>query len=250
MARPEKRTVDYFSHDANASEKRTLSILFNNFQHEGISCWWQLLERVSSAENHVIYLRNPEDREFLAAKLRLTPERLTEILNKMATLDAIDRDLYERGVIWCQNLVDRLADVYSTRRMGLPSKPELINQETELINQETELIPPINTQTKLNNTKLNNTKLKITVPAYLDEALWNDFIDMRKKIKRPATDRAKELLIKDIEKLKTAGDDPNDVLRQSIKNCWQGLFPLKDGGNGRYKGNPSQKPSGALADIE
>ncbi len=39
MPRPQKNTVDYFSHDADASDGRTLSILENNFGAEGYMAW-------------------------------------------------------------------------------------------------------------------------------------------------------------------------------------------------------------------
>ena len=57
MARPIKHTVDYFSHDADASEGKTLTILENNFGLEGYAAWFKLLERLSKAENHVMKCR-------------------------------------------------------------------------------------------------------------------------------------------------------------------------------------------------
>jgi hypothetical protein len=123
MARPIKLNVDYFPHDSNASDGRTMTILFNNFGHEGVSAWWQLLERISRTNNHVIAFRNAEDMEFLAAKLRFKPERLREILDKMAELAAIDEALYRDGMLWSQNLVDRLSAVYKNRGQAVPVKP-------------------------------------------------------------------------------------------------------------------------------
>ncbi len=77
---------------------------------------------------------------------------------------------------------------------------------------------------------------KLIIPDYIDKALWEDFIDMRKKLRKPPTDRAQALLLKDLERYRQAGDDPNEILRMSIKNSWLGLFPLKKGGqNGTYK---------------
>lgn len=156
MARPHKQTVNYFSHDADASEGRTLSILFNNFGHEGISCWWQLLETLSRTNNHVISLNNGEDLEYLAAKLHFTPDRLNEILKKMAELGAIDKPLFEQGLIWSQNFVNRVEQVYKTRRQELPSKPTLLGKETELIKEETQLLKSETPQSKVN--KLKETK--------------------------------------------------------------------------------------------
>lgn len=62
-----------------------------------------------------------------------------------------------------------------------------------------------------------------------------DFIEMRKKIKKPMTDRAIELSVRKLEDLsKNAFGEMDEgmaikILEQSIMNCWQGLFPLKEG---------------------
>ena len=56
-----------------------------------------------------------------------------------------------------------------------------------------------------------------------------DYIDMRKKIKAPMTDRAIELAITKLNKL-SAGDNDKaiKILEQSIMNSWKGLFELKE----------------------
>jgi len=64
-----------------------------------------------------------------------------------------------------------------------------------------------------------------------DEELNNaflDFLDMRKKIKKPATDRAIKMAINKLENL-SGGDKEKkiDIINQSIMNCWQDLFPLR-----------------------
>ena len=158
MARPNKHTVDYFTHDSHASQGRTLSILFNNFSHEGLSAWWLLLETISDTENHVISIRNLEDLEYLASKLHLLPNRTMEVLKKMAELDALDKDLYSEGIIWCQNFVDRLRPVYESRKQELPTKPELSGIKTAFLLPITTLSIPETSQTKLKETIV--TKLK------------------------------------------------------------------------------------------
>lgn len=58
------------------------------------------------------------------------------------------------------------------------------------------------------------------------------FAEMRKSIKKPMTERAKELLVKKLEKLAEPYQDKEryklECVNQSILNSWQGLFPLKD----------------------
>lgn len=162
MARPLKRTVDYFPHDADASEGKTITILENNFGTAGYAAWFKLLERLSKAENHVLTCRNTEDTEFLAAKLRLKPDDTRAFLSKCAELNAIDKELYDQGFIWSQNLVNRVKDVYDNRRQQLPQKPQVdiitgkLLPQTELLGIETQLSSVVMQQSKVKETKENN----------------------------------------------------------------------------------------------
>ena len=62
----------------------------------------------------------------------------------------------------------------------------------------------------------------------LDQA-FIDYVNMRKKIKKPMTDKAIELAIKKINELSNGDNDKAiAILNQSIMNSWQGLFPLKN----------------------
>lgn len=149
MARPIKETVDYFTHDADASESRTVSILENHFGAEGYATWFKLLERISRTRKHIIICRNGEDTEFLAAKLKLQPERLLLILNKMAELNAIDPELWAKNkIIWCQNLVDRLKPVYDNRKQVIPHKPDITTTNNTISTVETALTIPETPQSK------------------------------------------------------------------------------------------------------
>lgn len=61
-------------------------------------------------------------------------------------------------------------------------------------------------------------------------AAFVDFVEMRKKIKKPlATERAIELAINEVNKL-SGGDSEKAIaiINQSILRGWQGLFPLKE----------------------
>ena len=85
------------------------------------------------------------------------------------------------------------------------------------------------------------------IPGWLNKETWDAFLEMRKAKKAIPTDRAKALLIKELEKLKTAGDDPNEVLNQSIMNSWKGVFSLKGGQNGAHRGDTQEDRSAKRA---
>jgi len=55
------------------------------------------------------------------------------------------------------------------------------------------------------------------------------FIEMRKKLKRPMTDKAVELTVKKLRKLYPDNlENQKGCLDQSVENSWQGVFPLKE----------------------
>ena len=51
---------------------------------------------------------------------------------------------------------------------------------------------------------------------------------MRIKIKKPMTEEAEELLLINLNKLSKNEGEQVAILNQSILNCWQGVYALKD----------------------
>ncbi|MFW9991940.1 MAG: Lin1244/Lin1753 domain-containing protein [Candidatus Odinarchaeota archaeon] len=161
MARPQKQTVDYFPHDANASNGDTITIIEGNFGNDGYAFWFKLLERLSTAENHVIDCSNGRKWQLIVAKSRFTDEKGLEIMDLLADLGAIDTKLWrEHRIIWCQKFVENISDAYKNRRRPVPEKP--------VITDKNPISTANNPQTKLNKTKLNNiyTLFEIFWKAY------------------------------------------------------------------------------------
>lgn len=66
------------------------------------------------------------------------------------------------------------------------------------------------------------------IPSWIDKEALEGFIEMRRLIKKPLTDRALSLALGKLKDFKDAGHDPNAILDQSVFNSWQGLFPIKE----------------------
>lgn len=61
------------------------------------------------------------------------------------------------------------------------------------------------------------------------EIAFDNYLDMRKKIKKPATDRAKELIMGELHKLAPDNEELKiEILNQSTRNNWQDVFPIKE----------------------
>ena len=54
------------------------------------------------------------------------------------------------------------------------------------------------------------------------------FIAMRKSIKKPLTPYAVKLLTDKLDKLSKTDEGKIEILNQSIFNCWQGVFAVKN----------------------
>ena len=200
MARPTKRTVDYFPHIIK--QGKTMTILENKFGNDGYSFWFKLLEILGSTDGHFYEYRNITDIEFLLAKTNVSKEVAEEILELLANLKAIDKQLWAKKVIWSDNFVSNIEDAYSRRKVNVPHKPSLdivsddINNSTDDI---TEVNDNINPQSKVKESKVNKSKVnkskedkskedKDTVPYteivdYLNSALDTNYRSSSAKTK-------------------------------------------------------------------
>ncbi len=127
MGRQSSNTADYFMHEAKPG--KTLFILEKRWGNDGYSFWYKLLELLTTSEGHFFPLREPPDKEYFRARMNLSgtdPDiSASEILDLLAALGNIDKALWvNHRVIWCQNLVDGLADtLYKKRNHPAPKKP-------------------------------------------------------------------------------------------------------------------------------
>lgn len=65
------------------------------------------------------------------------------------------------------------------------------------------------------------------LPCWLDPEMWNDFQEHRIAMKKPMSAVAVKRMFAELDKFRAAGDDPNEVLNQSIVNGWRGVYRVK-----------------------
>ena len=116
---------------------------------------------------------------------------------------------------------------YSMSTVGIPMVDKMETEERTEIEKSKSRRAKDNKTPKASKTYFPN-----------DESLnqaFLDYLEMRKQIKKPMTDRAVELAIKKLKELSAlpfSDSMDNDlaiqILNQSIMNSWQGIFPLKE----------------------
>lgn len=67
-------------------------------------------------------------------------------------------------------------------------------------------------------------KERFELPGWVPTEQWQAYCDMRQRIRKPMTDRAKVMAVAKLAEFRDAGHHPAAVLGQSIFNSWQGLF--------------------------
>ena len=100
-----------------------------------------------------------------------------------------------------------------------------------------------------------NTKATVVafcLPEWIPKETWDAFIQMRKRIGKPATDYAIKLIIAKLERFKNAGQDVKQVLEKSITSSWQDVFEIKGNpaDNIRLTVARSNEPDPALLKID
>jgi hypothetical protein len=90
-------------------------------------------------------------------------------------------------------------------------------------------IPETETETETEReTKTKKSKsITLELPEWLPENIWNDFVELRKFIKKPMTDRAKQLMLANLQKIKDNGHDPILAINKSIANNWSDIYEPK-----------------------
>jgi uncharacterized protein YdaU (DUF1376 family) len=90
-------------------------------------------------------------------------------------------------------------------------------------------VQPTNNHKPITNNQIKERKpvVPTELPDWLNKTDWNDFVEMRKKLKKPMTDRAVKLMISKLETMKNKGIDTSEVLQKSILANWSDVYEPK-----------------------
>jgi hypothetical protein len=240
MARPKKQIVDYFPHDTDASDSRVLTVLQNKYGNDGYAFWFKVKELLGRTPGHFYNFNNPDDWEFLLAKTHISvTETAKSILGTLAVLEAIDPKLYQLGIIWSQELVDSVADVYKKRKEKKPERPNSVGEtpisatETLVSGGGNPLSSPhtplsLSNQTKVKESKVVRGQRKAVHPPK-DQIIVEIFTEMRtflgfpdKVDKDPIPSYGREGSA--IKRMVTRG-----FTREAILECWKGKVSQRGG---------------------
>jgi hypothetical protein len=119
----------------------------------------------------------------------------------------------------------QLAGTKQPNRLAQTSPSNIGKSTAETTAETTTPLPPKPTTAR--TTKAKSEPLPENPPVGLTQETWAAFVQFRVELKKPMTDHAKKLALRELERLAADGNDPNKVIEQSILSGWAGLFQLK-----------------------
>lgn len=175
MARPEKKTVEYFPFVAKNG--KTLFILEDKYGCKGTGFFTNVLRFLAETPDHHFSIHDETDRMMFFARTKCDEESGIDMLNIMAKTGKIHLELWVScQAIASSDFIESIQDAYKNRKNQCITLKEviqkyipikLIEEETGFPREETTLSyeltvdsEPINTQTRLEETRVKERKLE------------------------------------------------------------------------------------------
>lgn len=271
MPKTNEKDAYFFSHDCNARNDPKILALRSVYGAEGYGVYFMLVEILREQPEYRLSV-NKYIWNTLAMQMQVEASRLEQIITDCCT------EFAENGSALLVNDGEYLYSASLLRRMGKVDDISNLRREaaqkrwknqpckaddgsgasTSNANAEqTDANKRKAKQSKEKQSKAEEKKTKETIfadfasgDADLLSAL-QDFEAMRNKIKKPMTDRAKKLLLAELEKLSLDRMEQIAILNQSITRCWAGVFALKDDRSYQpsRSGRPQQASTGEKMDA-
>ena len=169
-------------------------------------------------------------RKKLAERLGMTEQRVRNCLNRLKSTNEITiktTNKYSLITIVKYDIYQGESEENNQQNNQLANQQQTNKEPTK--NQQRTTVKEIKKYKKLRNKEvISNKDIEFDTSPEFNKAL-QDFEEMRKRIKKPLTDRAKELILEKLEQL-APGDEQKQIkiLDQSVMNSWQGVFELKE----------------------
>lgn len=162
----------------------------------------------------------------LARISRLSNERWTDVEQVLNEYFTIVENCWVHKRI--EKDLDRVKGVQESKSAAGKASAEAKKKAQKTAKPPTPVEHTLNTTSTNKDTYTDNIKdnTSIALPDWMPVSDWEDFLSMRKAKKKYPTERAKELLIMELGKLKDKGGDVSLILQRSIKNSWIDVYEL------------------------
>lgn len=157
MARPQKNSCDYFSHDNDMRNHRKVKSIRNKFGIQGYAIWSMLLEYLTGIDGNEFEYSDFEF-ELISGDFGVSVTEIREVVDYCVKLEMLFND---NGFIYSESLNERLAPVYKKRGVAKDrsEKQKRINGKFSNNNDTNGVSVTEMPQSKVNESKEDKNKV-------------------------------------------------------------------------------------------
>ena len=274
MPKTNEKDAYFFSHDCNARNDPKILALRSVYGAEGYGVYFMLIEILREQPDYKLSV-NKYIWSTLAMQMQIDASKVEQIVTDCCT------EFSENGSALLVNDGEYLYSASLLRRMGKVDDISNLRREAARKRWENQPCKDLdgqdgcssNANAEQNGTNKRKAKQRKPKQSKAEErkpeqTIFEDFAcgdaellsalqgfeEMRVKIKKPMTDRARKLMLTELEKLASDRETQIAILNQSVSRSWAGVFALKDdnprnGGGGRASSPSTADKMGVLRDL-
>lgn len=185
------------------------------------SCWITLLCYGAQSNGVINYLC--EEQLKIDAGIAVGSEEFENTKNVLENFEKLHMITLDNGIITINNWSKRQESPLSAYervkkyRQKKKSDNEVITHDNENDNDRIRL--------RIEKIKNRKEKKEEKLPDWLDKKVWNDWIEYRNQKRKKLTPQSIILQLKELEKNISKH---KEIIEQSIRNGWIGLFPFRE----------------------
>lgn len=267
MGRKQKNNAEWFPHYIPKIGTR-MSILEERFSLQGYAAYFKLLELLTLAEDHFLDFNVGRYRLNYQSRIKASDEVFEAIMKLLVDLEIIDAELYAKKIVYCEDLVNSLSELYRKRGRPLPTKSDVM-QVLNLSQKNAEIIPEHtnlsqkgdrNTQSRVEKSRVKESKeekrkydfASLVFPFDSDEfkAVWELWLKYKKETFRFSykTIESHQAALEKIGKMSNGNlEYAIHLIKYAIERQWQGFFHDKNYESGKQRSHSAGQKAGFSA---
>lgn len=183
-----------------------------------------------------------------------TKPTIIKVINNLIEKNYITKNQIEINGVRFNRYRANLEILRVVKNLNEGSKETLRGSKVALPIGSKETLPNNKNNNKNINNKNNNKYIGEAVDELVNDEdikeVINDFIEMRKTMKKPMTVRAVKMLINKLNRLSEDKETQIKILEQSILHNWLDVYELKEDKSGKYGGNSGTRDGSEYAEFD
>lgn len=167
-------------------------------------------------------LSEQEIRTVLATS-KLTSKLTIKSTNKFSIISIVNWDRYQSG------------EPENNQQINQQINQQSNHKQEERKNRKENISPPTPPRGKKTPQTPQGGDSGEPLPTWMPAETWKAFKEHRRMLKSPMSQKAEQLILRKLQAFMDAGQNPEEIINQSIEHGWKGVFPLNGDTTGKIQ---------------